>query len=215
MTRCKPEMDVSGLDSALGDLVAAQLSLGKELLGVLAAGSGQLLDSALGMEMPKGSSCCDIPEPCWMPKSLGEVSCTLCPGDVGEVCLTIVNGDFQHKNYEVVAEGADAGHAGISAQDKSFTLGPKERRVVPVRVVMPMPKGDDNRQPSCCDCDELDLLIWVKGCNNHYLRWVICRGEKKSRTCCHHVDVIDAPDYEMHWYDHFHIMRPCPGPLKT
>jgi len=215
MSRCKQEMDMSGLDSALGDLVAAQLGLGKELLGVLATGSGQLLDSALGMQLPKGSSCCDIPEPCWMPKSLGEVCCTLCPGDKGELCLTIVNGDFEPKNYEVVAEGPDAGHVAIAANNRNFTLGPKERRIVPVRVVMPLPNNDDGREKSCCDCDELDLLIWVKGCNNYYVRWVLCRGEKKSKTCCHHIDVIDTPDYELHWYDHFHFMRPCPGHIKT
>lgn len=218
MTRCKQEMDMSGLDSALGDLVAAQIGLGKELLGVLVKGSGQLVDSALGMELPKGSACCDIPEPCWMPKSLGEVCCNLCPGDVGEVCLTIENGDFQPKIYEVSAAGPDAQHAGIAANDRTFQLGPKERRVVAVKVVMPMPNpdgSDNDRTQSCCDCDCLDLLIWVKGCANHYLRWEVCRGKKKSKTCCHHIDVLDAPDYELHWYDHFHIMRPCVGHIKT
>ena len=101
MTRCKHDVDMSGVDSAFGDLVAAQLGLGKELLKVLGAGSALLIDSAKGISLPEGTSCCDIPEPCWMPRSLGEVCCTLCPGDTGEVCLDIVNEDFRPHNYEV------------------------------------------------------------------------------------------------------------------
>jgi len=214
MTCCKPDMDMSGLDGALGDLVAAQLGLGRELLKVLAAGSDLLVEGAKGLRLPAGEGCCDIPEPCWMPKSLGEVYCTLVPGDTGEVCLTVVNEDFRPHDYEVEPAGPDAGAVGIEGADRKFRLGPKERRTVSVRVVVPKPDPGDNRVESCCDCDELDLLIWVKGCSNHYLRWVICRDEKKSRKCCHEVTVVDRPDYEHHWYDHFHVMRPCQGPLQ-
>jgi hypothetical protein len=215
MTHCKPDVDMSGVDTALGDLVAAQLEFGKELLKVLAAGSGVLIDGAKGLKLPKGTGCCDIPEPCWMPKSLGDICCTLVPGDTGEVCLTIVNEDFRPHDYEVEAAGPDAGAVAIQGPDRKFQLGPKERRVVSVRAKVPEPDGRDGRVESCCDCDNLDLLIWVKGCSNHYLRWVIHRDAKKSKDCCHKVTVVDAPNYELHWYDHFHVMRPCMGPLQT
>lgn len=214
MTQCKQDMDMKGVDSALGDLVAAQLGLGKELLKVLTAGSGLLIDGAKGMRFPAGTSCCDIPDPCWMPKSLGEISCQLMDGETGEVCLEVVNDDFRTHVYNVDPAGPDAGAVQISGLDRQFSLGPKERRTVSVRVTMPK-KQDDNpdRQKSCCDCDSLDLLIWVLGCGEHYLRWIICRDEKNSKPCCHCVTVIDAADYELHWYDHFHIMRPCPSEM--
>ena len=136
------------------------------------------------------------------------------PGDTGEVCLEIVNEDFRPHQYEVKAAGPDAQHAQIQQNDRSFTLGPKERRTVSVRVVVPQPDGrDPDRQRSCCECDDLDLLIWVRGCAEHYLRWKICRDTKKSKPCCHCVAVVDAPDYELHWYDHFHVLRPCPSEM--
>ena len=212
MGACKPAMDMDGVDGALGDLIAAQLGLGKELLKVLSAGSGLLMDSARGLSLPKGTSCCDIPEPCWMPKSLGEICCNLMPGESGEVCLDIVNEDFRAREYEIMPAGQDAGALQAQAQDTKFTLGPKERRCVSVKAVMPKDDGREDRTDTCC-CDELDLLVWVKGCANHYLRWRICRETKQSKSCRHKVCVIDKPDYELHWYDHFHIMRPCPGPM--
>ena len=210
MTRCKPDMDMSGVDSALGELVAAQLGLGRELIKALGAVSDLVLAGAKDLRMPGGCGCCDIPEPCWMPKSLGEICCTLVPGDEGEVCLTVVNEDFRPHEYAIVPAGPDAGVVDIAGPDRKFVLGPKERRLVSVRVRVPQRDNDDRRE-SCCACDELDLLIWVMGCANHYLRWVICRDAKKSKPCCHRVTVVDAPDHELHWYDHFHVMRPCPG----
>jgi hypothetical protein len=208
---CKPQTDTGGLDNALGDLVNAQIGLGKALLGALTAGSSVLLDGAKNMKLPKGGGCCDIPEPCWMPKSLGEVTCTLKPGDSGEICLTITNEDFRPHNYTIAAAGEDAGDVTIA--NPAFSLGPKERITVAVKVTMPQPsqKPGETAPPaaSCCDCDCLDLLIWVRGCNAFYLRWVVCVGQT-SKTCCHAVCVDDCPDYELHWYDHFHIFRPCP-----
>ena len=197
-----------GVDSALGDLIAAQLGLGRELLKAIVAGGAMLADGAKGLRLPKGHSCCDIPEPCWMPRSLGEISCTLAPGAEGEICLDIVNEDFRSHKYVVQPTGPDAGAVKIDDKDRAFALGPKERRTVSVRVIVP--KVRPERRESCCDRDDLDLLIWVRGCAEHYLRWVICQDEKANKPCCHCVAVNDTPDYELHWYDHFHVMRPCP-----
>lgn len=208
-SRCKPEIDVSGVDSALGDLIAAQLGLGRELLKALIAGGTLLADSAKGLSLPKGLSCCDIPEPCWMPRAVGEITCALATGAEGEVCLDITNGDFRAHQYELKPAGSDAGAVQIDVQDRSFTLGPKERRTVSVRVVMPKQDRNPDQHVSCCEADCLDLLIWVRGCAEHYLRWVVCRDDKAKAACCHCVSVDDTPDYELHWYDHFHILRPC------
>ncbi|WP_311759580.1 COG1470 family protein [Paracoccus broussonetiae] len=204
-------MDISGVDSALGDLIAAQLGLGRELIKALVAGGALLADGAKGLGLPKGECCCDIPEPCWMPRAVGEVKCRLATGAQGEVCLHVTNGDFRPHKYEVLAAGEDAGTVQIDPQDRSFTLGPKERRTVSVRVVMPKDDRNPDRRQSCCECDDLDLLIWVRGCADHYLRWIVCRDDKATKPCCHCVCVSDDPNYELHWYDHFHILRPCPS----
>lgn len=209
-SKCKPDVDMTGVDSALGDLIAAQLGLGRELLKALTAGGALLADGARGLSLPQGASCCDIPEPCWMPRALGEITCKLATGAEGEVCLDITNGDFRPHSYEVKPAGLDAGTVQVAAKDRAFTLGPKERRTVSVRVVMPKPDRDPDRRESCCEADCLDLVIWVRGCAEHYLRWVVCRDDKSKAACCHCVAVDDAPDYELHWYDHFHVMRPCP-----
>lgn len=209
-SKCKPDMDMRGVDQALGELIAAQLGLGRELIKAFAAGGALLADGAKGLSLPKGHSCCDIPEPCWMPRPAGEIACKLATGQEGEVCITIVNEDFRAHQYDVKPAGADAGAVQIAQNDRAFTLGPKERRTVSVRVVMPKSARDPDRRESCCECDDLDLLIWVRGCAEHYLRWTICRDEKATKPCCHCVEVQDAPDYELHWYDHFHVMRPCP-----
>lgn len=214
-SKCKPEMDMSGVDSALGELIAAQLGLGKELLKAFIAGGNILADGAKGMSLPQGSSCCDIPDPCWMPRSLGEIKCNLAPGAEGEVCIDIVNEDFRAHSYEIKPAGQDAGAVQIDQKDRSFNLGPKERRTVSVRVIVPKTDRDPDRRESCCECDDLDLLIWVRGCAEHYLRWIICRDEKAKKPCCHCVCVEDAPDYELHWYDHFHVMRPCPTEMAS
>ncbi len=213
-SKCKPDMDMDGVDSALGELIAAQLGLGRELLKAFVAGGSILTDGAKGLSMPKGASCCDIPDPCWMPRSLGEFTCRLAPGAEGEVCIDVVNDDFHSRNYTVKAAGLDAGVVQIDPKDRNFTLGPKERRTVSVRAIVPRVDSSPNERQSCCACDDLDLLIWVHGCAEHYLRWIICRDEKAKKPCCHCVCVNDAPDYELHWYDHFHVMRSCPSEIS-
>jgi hypothetical protein len=213
MPRCSKQTDFSGLDDALGALISAQVTLGKEALKLLGSGVTSMVDGAKGMNLPGGTSCCDIPEPCWMPLSLGEICCQLCPGDTGEICLVVSNEDFQARDYKVVAKGEHAGQ--VSITDNQFTLGPKERRVVSAKFKVPA-GGDDQkpREESCCECNDYEVVLWVLGCRNHYLHWYI-NTDEKHKDCCHEVYVVDQPDYELHWYDHFHVMRPCYGPATA
>jgi hypothetical protein len=78
-------------------------------------------------------------------------------------------------------------------------LGPKERKGVTARFALPA-NGPQ----------QYELLIWVRGCSDHYLRWLIERTTE-TRACCYEVDVRDIPDYVIHWYDHFYCMKPCHG----
>jgi hypothetical protein len=195
----------SGIGSALKGLVVAQVSLGKELLNVVASG---VADYALGasgkIKMPaRSSSCCNIPEPCWMPVSDGTVTCELCSGATGQLWLTVTNENFVNQAYTAVAAGVDAALVVLSPH--AFNLGPKERAIVSVTFTVPAsPK------------EHYDLLIWVAGCQKHYMRWEI-DSSGKNDSCCHDISVHDKPNYVVHWYDHFYCPRPCmhSGPRFT
>lgn len=208
MSRCKePDntcQDFSGIEQGLKDVANAQLVLGKEALKLLSAVSGVLQGAGLP-GMPRMTSCCDIPEPCWMPRSLGKVHCDLRPGDEGEVCLEIINCDFAPHDYTVEAVGANAGLVAVSKP--RFTLSPQERACVTLTLTAPK-----DQQQDCC-CEEV-VLIWVRGCRNQYLNWGYHLTDR-ARRCCHRVCVEDCPDYVHHWYDHFYIQRSCFGSGPT
>jgi hypothetical protein len=209
MKDCKPCDDTtSGLEDGLRALINAQLQLGKELLNFLGDAGSDAMGSMSKLRLPKGSSCCDVPEPCWMPLPLGEIRCTLKPGDSGTVCLVVTNEDFRPQHYLFAATGKSAAH--VSFSQTSATLQPKER--IAVTATFTVPK--DDRRPEDCRCLDHDVVVWVRGCRNHYLRWVIDEMSC-SKPCCHEVEVHDQPDYVLHWYDHFYIVRPCFGEATT
>jgi hypothetical protein len=210
MNRCKESWsDVSGIESGLKDILNAQLLLTKEAARLGGGVARAMMDGLGGAKLcslrPK-RSCCHIPEPCWMPKSLGEVRCKLRAGDSGEICLSITNLDYRSHQYSVQAAGKDAGLVDIS--QAQFQLGPKERVCVAVTMKVPLVAEQDD-QPCCCD--QMDVLIWVNGCRNHYLRWVV-QTTDRAKCCRHQVCVNDSVDYELHWYDHFFIKRQCIAP---
>jgi hypothetical protein len=208
MKDCKPCDDTGydGVENGVKSLLNAQLLLGKELLKLAGSATG-LLGGLKGIKLPKGHSCCEVPEPCWMPLSLGEVECCLRPGDKGTVCLIVTNGDFRSHTYQFVATGKSA--AAVTFSTASATLGPKER--IAVTATFTMPK--ENREEDCGCVDE-EALLWVRGCRNHYLRWMVCEAAC-AKPCCKDVVVNDDPDYVLHWYDHFFMHRPCFGPLAA
>ncbi|HUN43488.1 MAG TPA: hypothetical protein VMU81_24600 [Acetobacteraceae bacterium] len=149
--------------------------------------------------MPEPRSCCDIPPPCWMPRSAGEATCRLAAGDKGELRLLITNGDHVSHTYQLQAEGSGAADVTFSAS--AFTLAAKQRQLVTATFTMPAGSPPGN---------EYDLVIWVRGCRDHYLRWTLHLAAKSYR-CCYEACIDDAPDYIVHWYDHFYCQRPCPN----
>lgn len=181
----------------LSDALSRQMDLSGDIVSSLAQTTRRFLSTLA----PKtGAGSCDIPEPCWMPQDLGEYHCALCPGSAGTMDIRVTNTDFKARSFTVAAAGADAGR--ISLTPNSFTLGPKERRTIKARFDTTL---DDKSK-----CDAFEALIWVVGCNSHYLRWTIDVGTSE-RPCCHHVEVHDQPDYVHHWYDHFYCTRRCFG----
>ncbi|GFE48899.1 hypothetical protein So717_06520 [Roseobacter cerasinus] len=198
MTKSKMTMrDVRQSMDSMSDMMVRQMDLTGELVDSLAGTAQRFLST---LSAGQSSNCCDIPEPCWMPKDLGEVHCQLCAGSTGIVEIRITNTDFRPRNFTLAAAGPDAGR--VKLTPNSFALGPKERRTVRAQF--------DTKLDDGVHCAEFEALIWVVGCNSHYLRWTIEVG-KTERACCHHVEVFDQPDYEHHWYDHFYCVRPCYG----
>lgn len=194
----------NGIEDGIKSLFHAQLLLGKELARLLGSAGSAAMDKAGAMRLPKGGCGCEIPEPCWMPLPLGEISCQLAPGDKGTVCLVVTNHDFRPHSYQFVASGKSA--ASVSFSQAGAVLGPKERIAVTATFTVPR----DNKGNEDCRCIDHEALVWVRGCRNHYLRWTIDEVAK-SKPCCHEVVVDDKPDYVLHWYDHFYVARPCPG----
>lgn len=206
MKDCKADTN-NGIEDGIKSLFNAQLLLGKELLRLLGSAGNAALDKAGAMKMPGSGSAgcsCEIPEPCWMPLPLGEVRCQLAPADQGTVCLVITNGDFRPHSYQFAATGKSA--AQVSFSTAAANLGPKER--IAVTATFTVPK--DGQGTEDCRCIDHEVLLWVRGCRNHYLRWSIDEVAC-SKPCCHEVMVSDDPDYVLHWYDHFYVARPCLG----
>lgn len=204
MSRCKESVDMTGVDDALGKLLAAQLAFGKEALKLLGAGYKTACGTLRGMEFPIGTSCCDKPEPCWMPKKAAEICCQLKVDDKGEICILISNEDFRKHTYDIVAAGEHGGMVQLSATH--FELGPKERKMI--SATFKMPRRDKPDTGSCCLINDYEVVLWVKGCQQHYVNWYINSAEK-TKDCCHEICVVDSGYYDLNWYDHFHVMRPC------
>ena len=210
MKQTSSGIDTSGLADGLAALVSAQWTMAKAMLKLASdAGSG-MLGQISGMNTVAGQTgCCEVPEPCWMPLSLGQVECQLRPGDAGTVCLIVTNGDFRPHNYQFAATGKSA--ALVSFSQAGAVLGPKER--IAVTATFTLPK--DTQATKDCACLENDLLIWVRGCRNHCLRWRVesttADCQTSGKTCCQDIAVNDDPDYVLHWYDHFYVARPCLG----
>lgn len=88
---------------------------------------------------------------------------------------------------------------GVTIEPPNLALGPMERDFVTASV--PVPTDAISGQ-------EGEVLLWVHGCQNHYLRWTV-KVASRGASCCHEVGVEDCPDLVHHWYDHFYCERPC------
>jgi len=145
-----------------------------------------------------GGRCgCEIPPPCWMPVSLGEVASFVCPGGTATLRIRVTNCGDRPRQVSVDAKQSTVP---VTVTPASIPLGPQERGVF--TVSSPVPLDASNGQ-------EYEALIWVRGCKEHYLRWTV-RAATRGGDCCHEIDVEDCPDLIHHWYDHFYCQRSCP-----
>jgi len=138
---------------------------------------------------------CQIPDPCWMPRKLGERCSIACPGARASILLEVENCGASQRGYTVESNGDDDG---ITIKPAKFSLGPFERERVAVQI--DVPKSVFARR---------ELLLWVRGCNAHALRWTVKASPLPVGSGCCTVRVKDCPDLIHHWYDHFYCERAC------
>ena len=138
---------------------------------------------------------CRIPPPCWAPQPAGEVVSHVCPGGTATLRLCVANCGAAGREVIIKAEHSE----GITITPPELRLGPMERKCVTVSASMPA---------DASSCEEREVILWVLGCQDHYLRWSI-KTARRGADCCHEVEIEDCPDLIHHWYDHFYCERPC------
>ncbi|HEY6292707.1 MAG TPA: hypothetical protein VI455_14250 [Terriglobia bacterium] len=179
----------------LDSLSASQLS--GTLSELLQSGMQQLGRSgSCGCRSSRTGTCsCKIPPPCWAPQPVGEVVSHVCPGGTATLRICVTNCGAAGREVVIKAEHNE----GITVTPSSLHLGPLERKCVTVSVALAGEAASGH---------EREVIVWVLGCQDHYLRWKI-KTAKRGTDCCHEVDVEDCPDLIHHWYDHFYCERPC------
>jgi hypothetical protein len=192
------------LTEAIGDVLEAQRELSAQMICLLTGGFGDLFKGVLEQTgNQKRKSCCDIPEPCWMPKCLGEFKCRLCPGASGTLRLFVTNEDIVKRTFFAVASGSAASE--VTFAPGSLTLGAKERGTITATFTLPGSVNEGVRR---------EAIVWLRGCRDYYLRWVVTAGDA-TRPCCDEIAICDGPDHILHWYDHFYCPRHCLGGGRT
>jgi hypothetical protein len=157
---------------------------------------GELLPKLMTTTMPKMGCGCQIPPPCWAPQPIGEVACHICPGGTATIRLRITNCGAAQRDIRVEAAGkAD----GVTVTPSNLALGPIERGFVSASLPIPADAAIGQAH---------EVLLWVRGCHDHYLRWIV-NVASRGASCCQEVEVEDCPDLIHHWYDHFYCERPC------
>lgn len=200
---------LSDTAAAYGDLLKRGTKLGLDLLQSLNDSSTSVIDqmkspSMIGGLLPKVKTMlapvtdgsCKIPPPCWMPQSIGDVVSHVCPGGTAVIRLHITNCGATGRDIMIEAKGETPG---VTITPDNLSLGPMERKYITASVPIPA---------SMTAGYEYEVLLWVHGCRDHYLRWIV-KVATRGASCCHEVEVEDCPDPIHHWYDHFYCERPC------
>jgi hypothetical protein len=201
MTESSATEALGGVPRAMMELLGAELKLGlgliESLTGFAIPDPERITGSLerLGRRARRG--CCDIPPPCWMPQPLGDCVSHVSECKTACIRLEITNCDRVAHQVSVSATGSQAGN--VTFTPASLQLGPMERGTI--EACLSVPAGAP-------DCATYELILWVRGCREHFLRWRVHHGRRGSDSC-HEVEVQDCPDWRHHWYDHFYCPRPC------
>ena len=183
---------------AIRDWIEQGTRISLDLLETLRPRRGSALDRTLESitkQSPMRAGCsCNIPPPCWAPRQAGEVVSRVCPEGKAAVRLRVTNCGVVERIIKVTANVP-----GVSINPSELMLGPMERGVFTATADL---------QAASKQHIEREILLWIHGCNDHYVRWTL---QEASRIidCHEEVDIEDCPDLVHHWYDHFYCVRPC------
>ena len=187
---------INDVAESLRNLVSMERAMAAEVLDAIGSMDIVEIGRRLAGAVPARSGSCSIPEPCWMPRTLGDLVSVVAPCRTACLDIVVTNCDRSDRRITVAYDG-DLKDVTIS--DPDFVLGPFRRRTVSVCLVLPEDAARNQR---------FDGVVWVRGCREGYLRWSI-RASSFGIDSRHEIEVEDCPDYVHHWYDHFYCARPC------
>jgi hypothetical protein len=204
MSNTTSTRSLSDAVEAIGDVIQQGTRIGMDLLDTLSRNqTTEMLGKVLSNIAPKPSRAakcgCDIPPPCWMPRNLGDVMSHVCLGGTATLRVRVSNCSGTKRDIRLTPAGKPEDIKAVTVQPAGLFLEPMQAGVF--IVSMPVAATASLGQ-------EFEILLWVRGCLDHYLRWTV-RVDKRGTDCCHEIDVDDCPDYVHHWYDHFYCERPC------
>ncbi len=182
--------------SAFFGLLKSQMELGR---GIYEAWTGTkapaIQDAWKAWEKAAPKPVCHVPDPCWMPDRLGECQSYIDACSSACIRLVVTNCDRVRHTIQARVEGAP----GATVEPTALTLEPMSRGTI--EICRKVPEGTERGS-------SFENLIWVEGCRDHVLRWIVSVGPT-GLDSCHEVAVDDCPDYRHHWYDHFYCQRSC------
>lgn len=195
-------MNNSSVGASLGEAATLLTSLvghsaraGLSILGALGAAPEKMLCDFTQGRGIIGDCNCDIPPPCWQPQPLGEVTSFVAPGGQATMRFRITNSSFSTRIIQFKSSPPTV----VTFSENPVTLAPLQRHVVSAFLQIP----SSDKQGS-----EQEVVIFVRGCRNYYVRWTV-KVMDCGATMCNEVELDDGPDLIHHWYDHFYCPREC------
>ena len=154
---------------------------------------------ALSNRLAHGDCDCKIPPPPWMPIPAGCGETFLCIGADGRLRVVIRNDGYRAQTYKIAIKLLGPAIVTATASPDQLVLGPMEHGTTEIKFHV-----DSKAELG----QSAELLIWIHGCREHYIRWTV---HVDARGCgsCHELDVCDAPKLIHDWYDHFYCEYPC------
>jgi hypothetical protein len=152
-----------------------------------------------GLPLPRvhrsGCGCgCEVPAPCWVPRTLDEVTTPVCAGNTAVVRVTVTNCGFTTRTIS-----AKSTSGAVDIEPASVTLGPLERATIVLSVAVPATSTEG---------EERRAIVWFRGCRDYVLPWTV-ETSCSNADCCRELAIDDCPDLVHHWYDHFYCDRGC------
>jgi hypothetical protein len=183
---------------AIAQIIEASAKAGIDLVNSLYNSAPGALGDLPGLASYQGGCACscEIPPPCWMPRQLCEVVSYGKAGNAASITFVITNYSMTTR---VISISTTTAIAGLTFSAAQLTLGPMERGTIEVTDTLPatLKSGPG-----------FEILLWIQGCQLHFLRWTIKLGPVSANTN-YEVCVKDGPENIHHWYDHFYCPRPC------